>query len=351
MMVLTGALQEDGYTKTIASALFGRAKSGTKLLLMIVAFTAVASAFLVNDAVVLVVTPLIVSVCRTRELNPVPFLIAAAMSSNIGTVATITGNPQNVLIGLRSGISFGCFLMTLLPVAVSSVVVLVLMTRWRYKWDIIRPLRATVSVPRTQIVPLAVRPSLLVMIGVIVAFILSPTLGLELPLIALGGGTLAMVVSGQPPEKIFRHVNWLLLLFFAALFVVLLSAAHAGLFDLAIRTIHLRSDAAGVGSAHGASMLMSQVVSNGPFTVLVLPLMEARADTLLWLSLASGATLAGNLTLAGSAANLIVADTAARDGVKINFWEFLRHGLPVTMVTMAVSIAVLLAERTLGLIP
>lgn len=351
MMVLIGALQQDGYTQALATALFRKARTGKQLLVVIVAFSAIASAFLVNDAVVLVLTPLVVAVCRDRGINPVPYLLATAMASNVGGTATITGNPQNVLIGIRSGITFGKFLLALFPVALAAGLVLILLVRMLYAKDlaIVPSLRSSVTAGDQQAAS-RLRLSIVILASVVVGFIISPLIGVGLPLIALTGAGLALLASRSWPAEIYRHVNWLLLVFFAGLFVVIFAAVEAGLFDAAVERIRLEDGLPGIALLHGASLVGSQVVSNVPFTMLMLPVLEARPSDPFWLSLAAGATLAGNLTLMGSVANLIVAETAAGLGVRIGFWQFLRLGLPVTVITTLISVLVLWAEDTLGLL-
>ena len=305
-----------------------------------------------NDAVVLVLTPLVVAVCRARRLNPVPFLMATAMASNAGSAATITGNPQNVLIGLHSGITFGKVLLALLPVAAVSAAVLVLLTRRLYRSEMGGPKGAwekeKASLPLQA--PVGLRPSAVVVALVVAAFIASPWLHLELSTIALIGAVAALATSRSWPTVIFAQVNWVLLLFFAALFVVIFGAVHAGLFDAVVQRVQLQESGTGIAMLHGASLVMAQVVGNVPFTMLMLPVLGTHSPDSLWLSLAAGATLAGNLTLMGFVANLIVAESASQLGVKIGFWEFLRLGLPVTLVTTLVSIGVLWVEYALGCI-
>ena len=350
MMVLIAVLQQDGYTEALAATLFGRARTGTQLLVIIVAFTGVASAFLVNDAVVLVATPLIIAFCRGRGLNPLPFLLAEAMASNIGSAATITGNPQNVLIGLRSDISFGRFLVSLLPISVLASVALVFVTRWSYRRDLARPFAATPAETAQGYHHLRrVRPSGVILLCVVVAFVLSPWLDVKLPVIALTGAALALLTSRHNPQETFRRVDWVLLLFFTSLFIVIHGAVQEGLFDRLIDGVKLKDNLAGIGSIHGVSLVMSQLISNVPFTVLMLPIMQGYTGDLLWLSLAAGATLAGNLTLIGAVANLIVAEGGAKDGVRISFWDFFRLGLPVTAISMVISIGVLWLEHSTGL--
>lgn len=349
MMVIIGGLQRDGYVEALATALLGRAKSGRQLLVVVVLFTGVASAFLVNDAVVLVVTPLVIAFCRAKGLNPLPFLLAEAMASNIGSTATITGNPQNVLIGLQSGLSFGRFMLFLLPVAALSIVLLIAVTQRLYRNELRKPFMAQPGGPAPGLaMPTRVKPSGVILILVVLGFLLGPWLEIELPLIALTGAGLVLASSGHGPREIFRQVDWVLLLFFAALFVVIGGAVQEGLFDWAIDGVAIRSDVAGGATLHGASLLLSQLISNVPFTVLMLPILQSQSSDFLWISLASGATLAGNLTLIGAVANLIVAEGALQQGVRISFWEFFKLGLPVTALTLLISLAVLSLEHVLG---
>jgi Na+/H+ antiporter NhaD/arsenite permease-like protein len=346
MMMIIAGVQMDGAAATLAEAVLGRARTGMGLAIVVVVFTGAASAFLVNDAVVLAVTPLLVTHCRAKGLNPVPYLLAEAMASNIGGVATITGNPQNVLVGTVSGIGFGRFMAHLLPVAALSSLVLLGVLRWRYPAEMTRDVAHDAS-PRLG-VRQVLTPAVAVLALTVLGFLLSPVLPLEIPEVALLGGGLVLLTGRRSPTAMFAQVDWVLLLFFAALFVVIGAAVQEGLFDWTQDSSHLENDIAGAGVLHGLALVVSQLISNVPFTVLLAPIVEPTAGDLLWLSLASGATLAGNLTLLGSVANLIVAEGAERKGVRIEFGEYLKAGAAVTLLSMAGSMLVLWAERAAG---
>ena len=355
MMLVIAGLQQDGYTQALARVSLGRASTPRQMLLVVVVVTGVASAFLVNDAVVLVFTPILVAECRSRGLNPVPFLLAEAMASNIGGVATITGNPQNMLVGLRSGVSYAEFMARLLPVAVLSSVVLVLSVGWLYRKELRKPLEAAEppEIPPgpplrkggAKVLP---RPSVFVLALVVLGFLLTRWTGVDVPLVALAGAGLVLAVGGHSPRELFARVDWVLLLFFASLFVVIGGLVQAGWLDPVIDAVPVSRDLAGIAFLHGVSLVLSQLVSNVPYTVLMLPVLEPQASDLLWLSLASAATLAGNLTLIGAVANLIVAEQAKRDGVVITFGQFFRLGLPVTVLSLLISLLVLWGEQALG---
>jgi len=132
MMIIISTLQLDGFFSLIAHKTISFAKNQTKLLILVVFVTGIASAFLVNDAVVLIFTPVIILICKSSKINPIPYLIAEILASNAGSVMSITGNPQNMLIGLNSGISYSNFLFHLFPVSIISMIIIIVIIRWLY---------------------------------------------------------------------------------------------------------------------------------------------------------------------------------------------------------------------------
>jgi Na+/H+ antiporter NhaD/arsenite permease-like protein len=350
MMMLVAALDRAGFITYVATRALAVGTTPVRLLVLVVTATAVLSAFLVNDTVVLLLTPVIIEACRQLRANPVPYLIAEAMSSNIGSTATIVGNPQNILIGVTSGITFTRFFLYLAPVAVASCVALVLIMLLRYRRQFFRPFSRQPQLAESfsEVDPYRARWVGFILVPVIIAFFLSSPLGLDVSLIALVTGAVVLLLSKVRPSEVIRGVNWVLLLFFVGLFVVIGGAREAGVLDVVLDRITLTPDAQGIVSLHLASALVSQLVSNVPLTMLIIPLIEGVPGEVLWVSLAAGATLAGNATLIGSVANLIVAEGAAREGVTVSFGEFLKTGLLVTAVTLALSIGILSLEWRLG---
>ena len=371
MMLFVVVLQRGGFFTLLATWSVTLAGTPGKLLVSVTVATALCSAFLVNDVVVLLFTPVIIQACRMKRLNPVPYLIGEAMASNIGSTATIVGNPQNMLIGVTTGISFSKFFAHLAPVAAVSTLILV-----GVLWAFYR--RALVSLPAggaDAVVgePAPARPAGLRTAGlgvpgaaaaerrvlkravpilalVIAAFFASSTLGFSIPLIALTAGVAAMLVSGIKPSEVIRGVDWVLLLFFGGLFVVIGGARQAGLLDALLQRVAISPDAQGILSIHLFSAIVSQLVSNVPLTVLMVPLLERVPGDTLWISLAAGATLGGNATIIGAVANIIVAEQAYREGVGIQFMEFFKVGLVVTALTLAASMGILLLEFQWGLL-
>ena len=350
MMIIISTLELDGFFGWIATHTLAIADTPFKLLLVLTFITGIASAFLVNDAVVLLFTPVIIGICRSLKTNPIPFLVAEILSSNIGSAMTITGNPQNMLIGINSGISYGNFLLYLLPVSLTGLLVIVLAVKWFYP-SVIKgrfPVQAPDAGPAT-LQPVngsswdyqSMRFSVPIFLLVIVLFFLSRPLGLSIPVIALLGASLILLLGRVKPSKVIRQVDWVLLLFFASLFIVVHGVEKAGLMDQVLAHINLTENITGLAGVHLSSLLMSQVVSNVPFTVVMLPLMKTADSEILWLALASASTLAGNATIIGAMANLIVIETAQTKGVKIKFMEFFRIGIVVTLISMLLSFGII----------
>lgn len=344
MMILISALQLDGFFSFIAVKTLKYSHSRFRLLQLIVFITGISSAFLVNDAVVLLFTPVIITICRRVELDPIPYLIAEILASNAGSVMTMTGNPQNMLIGINSGLSYGEFLLRLAPVALLSLLVIIIVIRilWRDHFSDRSPLKRHTDEFSYSLK--SMRFSVPLFFVVVIAFFFGKILGLSIPVIALAGGALVLLSGKHRPSEIIRNVDWVLLLFFASLFVVVYGVEHHGVLSSIMPTDQLYPNFMGLTIVHLSSLVMSQIVSNVPFTMLMLPLMRISADPILWLGLASASTLAGNATIMGAMANLIVLESAERAGVIITFKRFLLPGLLVTLITFILSFVVLLIQ-------
>jgi len=350
MMIIVATLELDGFFEWIATRTLAVADTPFKLLIVLSFTTGIASAFLVNDAVVLLFTPVIIGICRQLKINPVPYLIAEILSANVGSAMTITGNPQNMLIGINSGISYGHFLLFLFPVSVTGMLVIVYFVKWYYPSVItarfpktnkkIKPDMAAVE-KETSFNYHSMRFSVPIFILVIIMFFLSRPLNLSIPLIALIGASLILLLGRIKPSKVIRQVDWVLLLFFASLFIVVHAVEKAGLMEQLLNHVKLTENGAGIAGIHLVSFLLSQIVSNVPFTILMLPMMKTANSEVLWLALASASTLAGNATIIGAMANLIVIETAESKGVKIKFMEFFKIGIVVTIISMILSFGIL----------
>lgn len=336
MMIIISTLQIDGFFSLISSKTVAYAKTRFRLLVIIVFTTGIGSAFLVNDTVVLLFTPIIISICISSKLNPIPYLIAEILSSNIGSTMAITGNPQNMLIGINSGISYGSFMIHLLPITFVGLIVVILFVKWFYPNEFKNNNIVHYNTEFSYSI-VSMRYSVTIFVLVIILFFLSNKINISIPLIALTGAALIMLLGKVKPTKVIKEVDWVLLLFFASLFIVVKGIENTGLMQSILLSNSFKADIQGIGFIHSVSLFMSQIVSNVPYTVAILPFMKVVDSELLWLSLASAATLAGNATIIGAMANLIVIESANTNGVKIGFWEFLKIGVPVTFFTMALS--------------
>jgi len=350
MMIIISVLKKDGFFTLLAVTSLFFASTPRRLLAVTVLATAVASAFLVNDAVVLLFTPVVLAACRALKVNPIPYLIGTAMASNAGSVATMVGNPQNMIIGIASGMSFGRFTLHLAPVAIAATLTLLIVLLFLYRREL--PDRASNRVDLAAKMGTynlrSMRWSVPVLGLTVVGFFLSPLLGISVPLVAVSMAALILLVGHVRPSEVIREVDWVLLLFFAGLFVVIGGAHHAGVLDPLLRGIDLTPGLPSILSLHLVSAGVSQVVSNVPLTILVIPLIREAPTPALWLSLASGSTLGGNMTIIGAVANIIVAESAAREGVGLPWISFLKAGLIVTALTLAEGVAILWVQGKLG---
>lgn len=339
MMVLQVELERSGLLDALAAAIAARRASASGLLVLVTVASGVLSALIVNDAVCLLGTPLVVRICRGGRLPALPYLLALAIGSNVGGTMTLTGTPQCVIIGAYSGISYARFASVMAPTGLVLLGVaslfLVLFFRRRLRGLVVEPLTAT-PVPLDR--PRA-RRFVITLAAVVVGFLA----GLPLAWVALAGACLsALLRFGEPTETLSR-VDWSLLLFFASLFVVVGGVARAGWIDLAVDGLApwLSDDPASRPVRFATfTLLGGNVFSNVPF-VLVLGHGYPAATESFWMQLALTSTLAGNLTLVGSVANLIVAEAAEREGERVGFLDYLKVGVPVTVLTTAAGLLML----------
>lgn len=344
MMIIIVTLQLDGFFNWIARQTIYFAKNQRRLLTIIVFVTGITSAFMVNDAVVLMLTPVIILICKKSQLNPIPYLIAEILASNTGSVMTITGNPQNMLIGMSSGISYADFIVRLMPISILGMFSIIAITRIIYRKEFIDRINIADNIQEFESTKTAMRFSVPIFILVVLLFFFGEYLSLSIPLIALCGASLIMLAGKEKPSKIIHEIDWVLLLFFTSLFVVVYGIEKTGVLNFLLSTINPTNDIGGIVSIHGISLVASQIVSNVPFTVAILPFMQGTEGDLLWLTLASASTLAGNATIIGAVANLIVIESAKKSGIKIGFFEFLKSGLITTLITFVISTFTLYIE-------
>ena len=331
MMLIVGNLHLVGFFEWNAEVVLRRLKPA--YLLPAVIFTCgFLSAFFVNDIVCLVMVPFVLHITRRMRLQPLPYLLAVATASNIGSVATITGNPQNMLIGSFSGIRYRDFLWHLAPVAFIGLFLDWAVLHWVHLRNV-GPLPAgqeVIPLPSLDLSRLT-KPAI-----VVTAVVTGFFLGVPPAMMAALGAAMLLVTRTLEPRQLYQEVDWGLLVFFVGLFLIVGGAENAGivrkLLDVAQ---HWNLQRLGVFTV--VVGLLSNVVSNVPAVMLVKSLVPGFADPhTAWLALAMASTLAGNLTITGSVANIIVVETARPD-VEISFRDYLRAGLPITLATLLVG--------------
>jgi len=346
MMVLVSGLDVCGFFDLVSSRIASRAKSQVSFLVWLMVVTAGLSALVLNDTIALLMTPVVVRGARALRVNPVPYLVAVAIAANIGSVATEVGNPQNAFIAIQSGIPFLTFTAYLLPAMAASLAVAIGLVWLVFRKDLRAPLTRAVALPPVHIQRNGLGLTLGITIAVAAAFFASTPAWL--PLIALAGGSFVLFflpfVTTTTPRTLVSKVDWSIILFFVGLFVVLAGVRSSGL-SAAIQngfTSAFGGASGGLVWLTGLSALLSNLISNVPAVLLLAEVVQgAGGSTQLWLALAASSTLAGNATILGAACNVIVVQIAARDGGNVSMKQFVKAGLPVTIVTLALTTALI----------
>jgi Na+/H+ antiporter NhaD/arsenite permease-like protein len=334
MMILNTNLRRAGFFQLVANWVVYWAHSPRQLLALVIVASGVLSAIFLNDTIVLVFTPLVLDICLALHLRPVPYLMALATATNVGSVATITGNPQNMIIGIASGIPFVQFTASLLPVALGGMALIWLVIVGIYRRDFAVGTLSKPPAVKVEIYRPLLRKGMVATGLMIFAFVV----GFPIPLAALAAAAILLITRRIEPESVFREVDWSLLVFFGGLFIVTGALETLGvseqLFDLAQPLAQQ-----GVAALTVVAAVLSNLVSNVPAVLLFHPFVpQFPQPEQTWLTLAVATTLAGNLTLLGSVANLIVAESARRQGVQLTFGEYLKTGVPITLLSLGLGV-------------
>lgn len=347
MMLVVAYLAMAGFFSWIASVLVRVAPSPFRLLVWVILLSGFLSALFVNDTICLLFTPILLLLLRSLRFNPVPYLIALATASNIGGQMSIMGNPQNMFIGNHSEISFARFLLFLAPVTLIGLLLNIAVIAWIYRKELSAAPIQPAAIDPVGHWPATDRTLLIKSLGVIGAMLVLFFFEQPYPLVAIGGAAVLFLIGHRKPEFAFRKVDWTLLVFFASLFVVMRGVERSGWVRLVLEGSEpflKGSPAQTVAVLSGVTLVLSNLVSNVPAVVLLEPFVKSLSHPDLgWLTLAMSSTLAGNLTLVGSVANLIVV-SLARPEVEISFWDYFKVGAVLTLLTMAVGVGVLILE-------
>jgi Na+/H+ antiporter NhaD/arsenite permease-like protein len=330
LMVVSGQFHLGGVYALVTRRIAEAGGSPGALLALVIAAAAVLSALLVNDVVCLALAPLLIRICARRGLAPVPFLLALACASNVGSAATLIGNPQNMLIGQTLDLSFSGYLLdSAVPSALGlGVIWLVLRHSAGDPWAGPVPPEA----PSPGFDPWQAARGAAVLAVVVAVFLLTDW---PREVVALSAAGLLMVNRTLDTRKMLEPVDWPLLVLFAGLFIVNHALAAGGMLErMTQRAAEAGLDLDRPAVLFAAAVVLSNLVSNVPAVMLLLP---ASDHALAGPILALASTLAGNLILVGSIANLIVVDQAALHGVRISWRAHARAGVPVTLGTLAIA--------------
>lgn len=353
MMVIVGVLRRTGLFEYLAVWSAQRARARPfRVMAMLIVITATASALLDNVTTVLLVAPVTLLICERLALPTAPFLIVEVFAANIGGIATLVGDPPNIIIGSRAGLTFNDFLVHLAPLAVVLVAVLVGLARVLFRaafvHDAERAAEVMALVPRDAVRdPRMLAQGLAVLALVIAGFVLQPVLHFAPGVVALLGAGLLMAISSAGTDEVLAEVEWPTLAFFAGLFVMIGGLIGTGVIErvsTALAGAVGESELGGSMLVLGASGVLSGVVDNIPYVATMAPVTAGLVHRLggdpghaMWWALAAGADLGGNATAIGASANVVVLGIAERAGKPISFWQFTRYGLVVTAATLAVS--------------
>lgn len=371
MMLLVAGLELCGFFEWVSLRMIKYSRNQFAFLALTMVVTGSLSAIVLNDTVVLLFTPIIIRTCRLLKSNPIPFLVAEAIAANIGSVATVVGNPQNAYIATRADVSFIEFSAALLPVSAVCMVIAIgmlyviyrkdiekgsaqefrrkiLLEGWRaFEEELVKGDESTTSgIRKLKERRYGLYALLIITAVTFVLFITGHVFGIPIAVSAFLAGVLALfivpIVTDVRANDMLKGVDWTIILFFVGLFVVLQGVKDSNLLDEIADFFpgFGDGDTPTIAWLSALSALLSNLVSNVP-AVLLLGEMIPVSDTELWLALASSSTLAGNATILGAAANVIVAERAETKGVVINWWKFTLVGFPIAMVTLFVSTVML----------
>jgi len=349
MMILNVFLDLSGFFELMVQKVLRSARRPLRLLIGLAVLSGTLSALFLNDTTCLMLTPPLVMLLKRSKLPPAPFLLTLAMSSNVGSVVSLTGNPQNMLIGQFGSISYLEFMLWLLLPGIASMAALLGILRLRYRRELrAEPVHASTAeeTPAGLVDQVLLKKSLIVLSLVLAGFVATS----QLAIVSMVGAGLLLLWTGIPASKVLARVDWILLLFFAGLFIVIEGLERAGgVESFASLTRGLRDWPLlwQIVLFSLVTILACNVVSNVPYVLLVQSIIPTLAEPrLMWLVLALVSTFAGNLTIPGSVATLIVLEGAKED-VHVGYFEFLRVGIRMVALTVILGLLILLGEYSL----
>jgi Na+/H+ antiporter NhaD/arsenite permease-like protein len=335
MMIINANLKLAGFFTLAGKAMVRLARTPRTFLALEILLIGVLSALFLNDTICLMFAPFLITLFNDLKRNPLPYLIALATASNVGSTATLTGNPQNMIVGTASGISYIDFVLALAPVALLGMSVIWFVLVKMYPYELLPgDVFSTPEEDDEQVISRSLLiKTLVVTAGLLVAFLA----GAPIALASFVAANILLITRRHLPQVVFAEFDWSLLVFFSALFIVSGSLETSGVTHQLI-DLNQIAQQANIWNLSALTAVLSNLISNVPAVLLLKPVVASMADARLgWLTVASASTLAGNLTLLGSVANLIVAETANRWRIDMSFWEYTKSGFIITLITLFIG--------------
>ena len=355
MMIIVGIAKRTGMFEYLAVKAAKMSKGDpVRIMFYLSIITATISAFLDNVTTVLLIVPVTFTIAEQLDVNPVPFLIAEVLSSNIGGTATLIGDPPNIMIGSATGLGFMDFVINLTPIIIVIEILTLYGLKLIYRKQLVveeERKKSILTFNENEYItdPVLLKKSIFVILVVIFGFVLHQFLHLESATIALAGATLLLLISRVELEGAFHEVEWPVLFFFVGLFIVVGALDKAGVLEIIAReSLKITG-----GKLFPTSMIVlwlsaiaSAFVDNIPFVATMIPLIQKMGHLggitnldPLWWSLSLGACLGGNGTIIGASANVVVAGMAERKGIKMTFAGFMKVAFPLMIMSIVVSMA------------
>ncbi len=328
MMIISSGLQISGIFDLAGVWISDKIRRSSDFLLATLLVSAGMSMVCINDIVCIVLTPVIIAICRKSRIPPLPHLLAVALGSNLGSACTIAGNPQNIMIGSLSGLEFMAYARAVAVPVLISIAICYAVLRIEYRDSLPE---TTPEKHHAVYDPHMIAKAVIITAAVIAAF----CLGFDMALTAACGAAFMLITRRVNPEKIYKHIDFNLLVLFAGLFIIIAGAEKSGLIRLIISSCGQFADMSNYLVFQTGTVILSNIVSNVPAVMLLQYFIPQGAESgLWWTGMAYFSTCAGNLTITGSIANLIVAEKAAKENINLDWKSYLKAGVPVTIASV-----------------
>ena len=353
MMIIVGVIHKTGLFEFLAIKAIKKADgSPKKALVFLIILVAFASAILDNVTTILLAVPMTIIVCKQLNVNPIPFLLSEVFASNIGGAATLVGDPPNIIIASRAGLSFNDFLIHMAPLVILAMLVITPILVWMFRKELVNTAEDRARVHELDASsylknPDLLKKSLAVLSLVVVGFLAHSVIHAEPSVIALIGAGLLIAISGLKPVDYVQDVEWGTLVFFAGLFVMVGALVNVGALQMLSDYLAAQVDGKpelATGVLLVLSAVVSGIVDNIPYVATMSPVVAdlsaavpAQHGDVLWWALAFGADFGGNATIIGASANVVAIGLAAKAGIKISFWQFAKYGIPITVISIAIT--------------